>query len=143
QRTQLPPQNLKLEITESAIMEYTQTAATLLEQLRDRQIQLSIDDFGTGYSSLSYLHAFPVDTLKIDKSFVHRLNGQSSNLGLIPAMIGIARTMSMSVVAEGIETTHQLARLRELDCDFSQGYLFAPPLEADEAVDLMAASPHW
>ncbi|MDY6783510.1 MAG: EAL domain-containing protein [Cyanobacteriota bacterium] len=142
-QTQLPPQNLKLEITESAIMEYTQTAATLLEQLRDRQIQLSIDDFGTGYSSLSYLHAFPVDTLKIDKSFVHRLNSDPNNLGLIPAMIGIARTMSMSVIAEGIETPHQLARLRELDCDFSQGYLFAPPLEASEAQDLIQTSPQW
>jgi diguanylate cyclase (GGDEF)-like protein len=143
EQTQLPPQNLKLEITESAIMEYTQTATTLLKQLQDRNIQLSIDDFGTGYSSLSYLHAFPVNTLKIDKSFVHRLNGNPHNLGLIPAMIGIARTMNMSVVAEGIETPNQLARLRELDCDFFQGYLFSPPLAAAEASALLKTSPQW
>jgi diguanylate cyclase (GGDEF)-like protein len=142
-RTQLDPQNLKLEITESAIMEHTQTAATLLAQLRERQIQLSIDDFGTGYSSLSYLHAFPVDTLKIDRSFVERLDGNPKNLGLIPAMIGIARTMEMSVIAEGIETPQQLALLRELNCDFSQGFLFAPPLEVQKAVDLMLISPQW
>ncbi|MBD2576127.1 GGDEF domain-containing response regulator [Oscillatoria sp. FACHB-1406] len=143
EKTHLSPKNLKLEITESAIMENPQTASTILKQLRARKIQLSIDDFGTGYSSLSYLHAFPVDTLKIDKSFVQRLDNNSKSLGLIPAMISIARTMKMDVVAEGIETPQQLALLRELDCDFSQGYLFAPPLEVDKAVDFMLVSPEW
>ncbi|MBE9115824.1 EAL domain-containing protein [Lusitaniella coriacea LEGE 07157] len=141
--TQLNPQNLKLEITESSIMENTEIAAAMLHQLRQRHIQLSIDDFGTGYSSLSYLHAFPVNTLKIDRTFVQRLNGTPETLGLIPAILSIAKTMGMSVVAEGIETPQQLEQLRALSCDFSQGYFFSHPLAAQQIEELIITAPEW
>lgn len=141
--TQLNPQCLKLEITESSIMENTEIAAAMLHQLRQRHIQLSIDDFGTGYSSLSYLHAFPVNTLKIDRTFVQRLNGTPETLGLIPAILSIAKTMGMSVVAEGIETPQQLEQLRALSCDFSQGYLFSHPLAAHQIEELITTAPEW
>ncbi|MFB2834854.1 EAL domain-containing protein [Floridanema evergladense] len=137
------PQNLKLEITESAFINNAQSAKAILQKLRQRQIQLCIDDFGTGYSSLSYLHNFPVDTLKVDRSFVSKLDGTLESLGLIPAIKKIAETMKMSVVAEGIETKKQLVQLRELNCEFGQGYLFAKPLPKQEATDLLAASPCW
>ncbi|MBK4732590.1 EAL domain-containing protein [Oxynema sp. CENA135] len=141
--TQLNPRCLKLEITESAIMENTESAAAILRQLRDRHIHLSIDDFGTGYSSLSYLHHFPVDTIKVDKSFVQRLDGSTHNLGLIPAIISIAQTMGMSVIAEGIETVEQLTQLRALKCNYSQGFLFSQPLKAQEAIALLTTAPQW
>ncbi len=138
--TQLPPENLKLEITESAIIDNIKSAALILQKLRQRLIGLSIDDFGTGYSSLSYMHSFPVSTLKIDRSFVQRLDGNPENLGLIRAIISIAQTMNMSVVAEGIETTQQLNQLKNLGCDFGQGYLFSKPVEAQRATELIASA---
>ncbi|WP_017716652.1 GGDEF/EAL domain-containing response regulator [Kamptonema formosum] len=143
QETQLNPQNLKLEITESAIMEDGGSARGILQQLRERQIGVSLDDFGTGYSSLSYLHCFPVSGLKIDQSFVKRMDGSPENSGLVPAIVGIARTMRMSAVAEGVETPAQLAQLRSLGCDFGQGYLFSKPLESQLAATLLAAAPQW
>jgi len=141
--TQINPQILKLEITESAFMNNFQSAKAILQKLHQRQIQLSIDDFGTGYSSLSYLHNFPVDTLKVDRSFVSQLDGTLESLGLIPAIKKIAETMKMSVVAEGIETEQQLAQLRELECEFGQGYFFAKPLPKKEATELIIAAPKW
>ena len=137
--TQLNPQCLKLEITESAIMDNVNFAAVILQKLRERSIGLSIDDFGTGYSSLSYMHSFPVSSLKIDRSFVQRLDGNPENLGLIPAIISIAKTMGMSAIAEGIETTQQLNQLKTLGCDFGQGYLFSKPVEAQRATELIAS----
>lgn len=141
--TQINPENLKLEITESAFINNAQSAKAILQELRQRKIQLSIDDFGTGYSSLSYLHNFPVDTLKVDRSFVSKLDGTSESLGLIPAIKKIAETMKMTVVAEGIETEKQLAQLRELNCEFGQGYFFAKPLSEKDATELLVASPRW
>ncbi|MBE9227374.1 EAL domain-containing protein [Phormidium sp. LEGE 05292] len=141
--TQINPENLKLEITESAFINNAQSAKAILQELRQRKIQLSIDDFGTGYSSLSYLHNFPVDTLKVDRSFVSKLDGTSESLGLIPAIKKIAETMKMTVVAEGIETEKQLAQLRELNCEFGQGYFFAKPLPEKDATELLVASPRW
>ncbi|MBW4492059.1 MAG: EAL domain-containing protein [Oscillatoria princeps RMCB-10] len=143
QETQLNPQSLKLEITESAIMENGESARRMLQLLRERQIGVSLDDFGTGYSSLSYLHCFPVSALKIDQSFVKRMDGSPENSGLVPAIVGIARTMGMSAVAEGVETPDQLAQLRALGCDFGQGYLFSKPLESQLAATLLAAAPQW
>ncbi|GAB4294379.1 MAG: hypothetical protein Fur0025_30990 [Oscillatoriaceae cyanobacterium] len=142
-QNQLNPQNLKLEITETAIMDNPRHASQLLLQLRSRQIQLAIDDFGTGYSSLSYLHSFPVDILKVDRSFVKGLQGNQENLGLVVAIINIARTMGMTVVAEGIETDAQLGCLRDLECGFGQGYLFSKPVDAQTAGALIAANPRW
>lgn len=139
--TQINPQSLKLEITESAIMENTDSASSILQDFRARNIQLSIDDFGTGYSSLSYLQKFPVNTLKIDKSFVSRMHESSKDRNLISMIINIAHTMGMSVVAEGVETVEQLSYLRDLGCDFTQGYLFYRPLESQLVLGLLAAEP--
>ena len=138
--TRLKPQQLKLEITESAIMENAQTAATILRALRERQIQLSIDDFGTGYSSLSYLHSFPVDTLKIDRSFIQQMGETSDSLGLAPLIINIAHKMGMTVVAEGIETQTQLNHLRDLNCNYGQGFLFFKPVDAENVRNLLSSS---
>ena len=114
---------------------------TILQKLRERGIQVSIDDFGTGYSSLGYLHSLPVDSLKIDRSFIQSMDGTPESLGLAPLIINIAHAMGMHVIAEGIETQQQLAQLKALQCDFGQGYLFAHPLPAQEAIALVAAAP--
>ncbi len=141
--TQLSPQSLKLEITESAIMDKDGSVTAILQQLRNRQIQLSIDDFGTGYSSLSYLNRLPVDTLKIDRSFINPIDNNPESLGLVPAIISIAHTLGMSAIAEGVETPQQLAKLRTLNCGFGQGYLFSKPLDNKLVVDLLAADPQY
>ncbi|MGE5656752.1 MAG: EAL domain-containing protein [Actinomycetota bacterium] len=143
EETQLAPQFLKLEITESAIMENTKVAADILQKLRDRKIGLSIDDFGTGYCSLSYLHSFPVDSLKIDRSFVQHLDGNLGNQGLVPAIMSIVEVLRINAVAEGIETAEQLTQLRKLNCNFGQGYLFSKPLQKNLATELLASAPQW
>ena len=142
-QTGLNLKNLRLEITESSIMANAQATTTVLQELREGGIQVVIDDFGTGYSSLSHLHSLPVDSLKIDHSFVQSMNGNPESLGLTPLIINMAHTMNMSVVAEGIETAQQLAQLRALQCDFGQGYLFAHPLRAQGAIALIADAPFW
>ena len=134
---------LELEVTESVIMENTNAIKIILEQLKQRKIKLIMDDFGTGYSSLSYLHSFPLNALKIDKSFVKRMQENKENMGLVPAMIGIANSMGMSAIAEGVETQEQLAQLRSLNCNFAQGYLFSQPIEQQLVIKLLAASPQW
>jgi diguanylate cyclase (GGDEF)-like protein len=137
------PAYLELEITESVIMENTNAIEIILQQLKQRQIKLIMDDFGTGYSSLSYLHSFPFNALKIDKSFVKRMQENKENMGLVPAMIGIANSMGMSAIAEGVETQEQLAQLRSLNCNFAQGYLFSKPIEQQLVIKLLAVSPQW
>ena len=143
QKTQLSPQSLKLEITESVLINSSESAMAIIRELKKRQIQLSLDDFGTGYSSLSYLHCFPINTLKIDKSFVNRMEGSQENMGLVPAIMSMAHTMGINVIAEGIETPEQLAQLRALNCDFGQGYLFSRPVESKLASELIMAAPQW
>ena len=135
--TQLPAHRLKLEITESAIMENSDSAAKILEQLRARNIHLSIDDFGTGYSSLSYLNRFPVNTLKVDRSFVSRLDSDEPNIAIVQAIVTLAQTMGMDVVAEGIETPEQQQQLKNLGCEYGQGYLFCKPVNADAASEIL------
>ncbi|MBD1879743.1 GGDEF domain-containing response regulator [Coleofasciculus sp. FACHB-T130] len=142
-KTQLNPQSLKLEITESVLINNSQSAMAIIQELKKRQIQLSLDDFGTGYSSLSYLHCFPINTLKIDKSFVNRMESSQENIGLVPAIMRMAHTMGINVIAEGIETSGQLAQLRALNCDFGQGYLFSKPVESKLASELIEADPQW
>ncbi|BBD68149.1 response regulator receiver modulated diguanylate cyclase/phosphodiesterase [Nostoc commune NIES-4072] len=137
------PAYLELEITESVIMENTNAIEIILQQLKQRQIKLIMDDFGTGYSSLSYLHSFPFNALKIDKSFVKRMQENKENMGLVPAMIGIANSMGMSAIAEGVETQEQLIQLRSLNCNFAQGYLFSKPIEQQLVIKLLALSPQW
>ncbi|MBW4471951.1 MAG: EAL domain-containing protein [Stenomitos rutilans HA7619-LM2] len=138
--TRLSPEHLKLEITESLIMENAQSAATILQELRKRHIQVSLDDFGTGYSSLSYLHSFPVDTLKIDRTFIQQMGEQSDDLGLVPLIINIAHKMGMNVVAEGIETQKQLDHLNALKCDFGQGFFFFRPMDTNKIAPLLSGS---
>jgi diguanylate cyclase (GGDEF)-like protein len=135
--TQLESQYLKLEITESAIMDNAKLATHILEELRKRQIRLCIDDFGTGYSSLSYLHRFPVDTLKIDRSFISRLGDRGENGEIIQAIITLAQTLGMDVIAEGIETEQQMKQLQRIGCQFGQGYFFARPLPKEAALQFI------
>jgi EAL domain-containing protein (putative c-di-GMP-specific phosphodiesterase class I) len=119
-------------------MENAEMATALLNQLRALGVHLSIDDFGTGYSSLSYLHRFPVDTLKIDRSFVGRMSSGDENLEIVRTIITLAGNLGMEVIAEGVESEWQKERLRELKCKFAQGYLFSPPVEAETAALLLA-----
>jgi diguanylate cyclase (GGDEF)-like protein/PAS domain S-box-containing protein len=138
--TQLPPQYLKLEITESLLMENAESAATMLTQLKQLGLQLAIDDFGTGYSSLNYLHRFPIDTLKIDRSFISRVDVDGEQLAIVRTIITLAWNLGMDVVAEGVETLKQLTQLRSLQCDYAQGFLFSQPLEASAVEQLMVES---
>ena len=141
--THLNPRALRLEITESVLMENTESATAMLLRLKELGARLSIDDFGTGYSSLSYLHRFPVDTLKIDRSFVSRMGAGDDADGLVAAIRGLAESMRMEVVAEGVETLDQLERLTALGCEYGQGYLFSKPTAAAEAEALIAKKPVW
>lgn len=126
--TGIDPRGLKLEITESVVMENIETTTALLWKLRELGLRLSIDDFGTGYSSLSYLHRFPIDTLKIDRSFVSRMVDNNENMEIVRTIVMLAKNLGMDVVAEGVETKEQLQQLRKLDCENGQGYLFSKPL---------------
>ena len=128
QRFQLPPRCLKLEITESVFSDNIEAAVGLLTQLRELGVQLSIDDFGTGYSSLSYLQRFPIDTLKIDRSFVTQMMENEENLAIVRTIVALAQNLGMDVVAEGVETEDQLKLLRKLECENGQGFLFSTPL---------------
>ncbi|MEL6459078.1 MAG: EAL domain-containing protein [Cyanobacteria bacterium J06621_15] len=141
--TKVNPAFLDLEITESVIMEDSVDMKTTLQELKERNIRLTMDDFGTGYSSLSYLHSFPLNTLKIDKSFLNLMQNNSENMGLVPAMIGIAHSMGMKAIAEGVETSEQLSQIRDLKCNFAQGNLFSKPRSAELMLDLMLTSPQW
>ena len=133
-RYDLDCHHLKLEITESALMQNAGTTHQLLDQLKSRNIQLVIDDFGTGYSSLSYLHRFPLDTLKIDRSFIQGMNQSKKRLGIVESTINLAHTLGLNVVAEGIETQQQLETLIEFGCESGQGYFFSKPVPP-EAID--------
>lgn len=131
QETKLNPHNLKLEITESSLVEDTATTISILKELKALGIEFSLDDFGTGYSSLSYLHQFPFDTLKIDRSFVSSIENNKENLGIIRAIITLARNLGMDTIAEGIETVNQLAQLKALKCEYGQGYFLFKPLDKE------------
>lgn len=141
--TGINPARLKLEITESAVMENAEGSIYLLKQLRSLGIQVSIDDFGTGYSSLSYLHRFPIDMLKVDRSFVSTMEDGSENGEIVRTIISLAKTLKLGVVAEGIETIHQLHQLRILGCDYGQGYLFSRPLSAEEIGPILKNDSLW
>ncbi len=137
--TGLPPRALKLEITESVAMQDAAATVVTLKQLKQLGIRLAIDDFGTGYSSLGYLKRFPLDVLKIDRSFVDRLGRDSEDIAIVRAVITLAHTLGMAVTAEGIETVKQFRDLRALGCEYGQGYYFAPPLAANECESLLTA----
>ncbi|MEP0783228.1 EAL domain-containing protein [Trichocoleus sp. DQ-A1] len=134
---------LRLEITESAVMENAESAIATLLQLKKLGVQIYIDDFGTGYSSLSYLHRFPIDTLKIDRSFVGRMSSDSENWEIVRTIITLAHNLGLDVVAEGVETAEQLAQLRTLQCEYGQGYFFSRPLDVASVETFMAAEHQW
>lgn len=141
--TQLHSQYLKLEITETAIMDNAESANRLLKQLKARKIKLSLDDFGTGYSSLSYLHRFHMDTLKIDRSFIGNISEDRDSLEIVEAIVTLAHQLKMDVVAEGVETFMHFNQLRNLGIEFGQGYFFAKPLDANSAEALIRSKPQW
>ncbi len=138
--TNLHPSKLRLEITESVMMSNAATAPRIFTALRALNIGLHIDDFGTGYSSLSMLHHFPIDALKIDRSFITRLGANGEGTEIVQTVIALAQSLGMDVVAEGIETADQCAYLRQLGCTYGQGYLFARPLESSKAEDLIKSA---
>ena len=138
--TQLSHSSLNLEVTESAVMPNPETAIKLMSELKQLGIKIALDDFGTGYSSLGYLHRFPMDSLKIDRSFVARIMEDDE---IVRTILTLGRNLGLKVIAEGVETIEQVARLRELGCDFAQGYYFSVPINAQEATDLLAAEHHW
>jgi diguanylate cyclase (GGDEF)-like protein/PAS domain S-box-containing protein len=138
--TGLPPQSLELEITESSLMHSVDEALTQVQALADMGVQLAIDDFGTGYSSLAYLKRFPVSRLKIDRSFVRDLCEDREDAAIVASIIGLAKTLGLEVVAEGVETAAQLTSLRSEGCLLCQGYLFSKPRPADEVAAIFAAT---
>ncbi|HEX6382359.1 MAG TPA: EAL domain-containing protein, partial [Acidimicrobiia bacterium] len=134
----LDPNCLVIEITESLLMSDPDVAVQRLRHLKDLGVRLAIDDFGTGYSSLSYLRRFPVDVLKIDRSFVAALGAGPEDAALAHAIVKLGHTLKLNIVAEGIETPEQLSELRSLGCEYGQGYLFAAPLGVDAVAALLA-----
>ncbi len=128
----IAPERLCIEITENAVLDEVEQTIATLRAVRDLGVRLAIDDFGTGYSSLSYLHRLPVDTVKIDRSFVAGLEGPDANRTIVAGIIGLGRGLALDVVAEGVETETQAATLRELGCHRAQGFLFSPPVALDE-----------
>ncbi len=142
EETGLTPDGLRIEITESAVMVNADAATEMLCQVKDLGVQLSIDDFGIGYSSLNYLHRFQIDMLKVDRSFVSRMDIQAENVEIVKTIITLAHNLGMKVVAEGIETAAQVRMLRELCCEYGQGYFLARPLESEAAATLISAEPY-
>ncbi len=135
--TGMPPTALKLEITESELMEDVERAKETLHELSSMGVEIAIDDFGTGYSSLSYLKTLPIDTLKVDRSFVRDLATDEDDAAIVSATIGLAHHMGLKVIAEGVETASQLDFLTHHQCDLGQGYYFSPPLSSDAMESLL------
>jgi EAL domain-containing protein (putative c-di-GMP-specific phosphodiesterase class I) len=139
----LPHSSLQLEITESVIMENARASIRMLEQLQSCGPKISIDDFGTGYSSLSYLQRFPIDSLKIDRSFVFTLDQGADNYEFVKTIRTLASNLDLAVVAEGVENQEQLAMLQKLKCEFAQGYYFAKPMDAEAAEKFLSDPLPW
>ena len=141
--TGIDPASLKLELTESAVMENAETAILMLKEIKKTGVQISIDDFGTGYSSLSYLHRFPIDLLKVDRSFVSAMEENSENGEIVRTVIALAKALNLKVVAEGIESIHQYHQLKVLGCEYGQGYLFSKPLPVQDIARLLTDTTRW
>ena len=135
--------SLRLEITESALIEPGGSVRDTLEQIRERKIKLSIDDFGTGYSCLSYLRRFPIDNLKIDRSFIEQMNIDAENLEIVRVIINLAKNLKMDAISEGVETPQQLQQLKALGCEFGQGFLFAKPLSSQRIESIWKNYPNF
>jgi diguanylate cyclase (GGDEF)-like protein/PAS domain S-box-containing protein len=139
----LPPEALKLEITESTVMADPSAAVEMLQQIKSLGIRLAIDDFGTGYSSLSYLHRFPLDTLKIDRSFISVMEDDGEGMEIARSIVPMANNLHLDVVAEGVETIQQVALLKKLQCKYGQGFYFSRPLSAEGTTALLAGDLTW
>ncbi len=139
----LSPTKLKLEVTESVIMENATNAAQTLHELKELGIKLSVDDFGTGYSSLAYLRQFPLDTLKIDRSFVSKMAFSNAESEIVRAIVQLAHGLNLDVVAEGAETREEVTLLNALQCEYVQGYYFSKPVSADEISALLQENRIW
>ena len=139
----LDPRHLKLEITESAVIDNPGNAGAMLQQLKELGVQVQMDDFGTGYSSLSSLHSLPLDGLKVDRSFVSRMTENPATTQLVRTIALLARGLGLSVIAEGVETPAQLDEVRAMGCDYAQGFLIAPPLDPAGMRVLLAENPRW
>ena len=139
----IDPASLKLELTESAVMDNAETAILMLKQIKETGVQISIDDFGTGYSSLSYLHRFPIDLLKVDRSFVSAMEENTENGEIVRTVIALAKALNLKVVAEGIESIHQFHQLKILGCEYGQGYLFSKPLPVADIERLLEDNHRW
>jgi EAL domain-containing protein (putative c-di-GMP-specific phosphodiesterase class I) len=135
----LDPSSLKLEITESMLMN-ADSAIQTLSQLKALGVDISIDDFGTGYSSLSYLHRLPFSNLKIDRSFVNSMSGNRESFEIVRTIIRLAQSLNLTIVAEGIETNEQLEMLQELNCEYGQGHFFSKALAVEWAASLLFAN---
>ena len=138
QESGLAPAALTLELTESCIMSNVESSIATMQALKGLGVDLSIDDFGTGFSSLSYLQRFPLDELKIDRSFIMALSGNNKGVALVSGIIGLADNLQLRTVAEGIETEEQLKHIRNMGCKFCQGYLFSKPVTAEQFVEFAA-----
>jgi EAL domain-containing protein (putative c-di-GMP-specific phosphodiesterase class I) len=136
-RTGLDPRHLRLEITESVLVEESASAKATLEALSELGVRLVLDDFGTGYSSLAYLNRFPLDAIKIDRSFVDGLGVEQERTVIVEAIIGMAKALSLDVIAEGVQNDAQVSELRRLGCDYAQGHLFCRALPAAEISALL------
>jgi EAL domain-containing protein (putative c-di-GMP-specific phosphodiesterase class I) len=143
EETGLEPKSLTLEMTESLVMENAESSIALLKQLRELNVRVGIDDFGTGYSSLSYLHQFPIDTLKIDRSFVNQMGVDEENSVIVRTIISLAHNLAADVIAEGVETSEQVELLRALGCEYAQGFYFSTAVESETAEHLIQQGGHW
>jgi EAL domain-containing protein (putative c-di-GMP-specific phosphodiesterase class I) len=137
-QSKIHPERLRLEVTETVLMDDPDYSTSVVQRLNDLGVQVQIDDFGTGYSSLSYLNRLHIDTLKIDRSFINSLGSAGERTVVVEAIIRLARDLGINVIAEGVETSQQLESLRNLECEHGQGFLFSEPVSADRAADLLA-----
>jgi diguanylate cyclase len=137
EETGLPPHFLEIELTESVLIRDAEAAESVLHEIAKLGVKLTIDDFGTGYSSLSYLKRFPIDTLKIDKSFVHQMTSNADDASIVNAVISMGKSLRQRIIAEGVETSEQHASLLALHCDEGQGFYFARPVVAQAIATLL------
>jgi diguanylate cyclase len=138
EQTGVPPKNLKLEVTESMVMEKAEIITPVLRKLRELGLSLAMDDFGTGHSSLNCLHRFPIQTLKIDRAFVSNLGRSMQYTAVIQAIVTLAKNLGMDIVVEGVETPGQLAQVQEMECDYGQGYLFSKPVSPEDLIAMLS-----
>ena len=141
--TGAPAASLRLEITESAIIDKGRAAVSILSRIRELGVQVYLDDFGTGYSSLSYLHGLPIDAIKIDRAFVSSMDTDDKHRRLVRTILTLAEIVGVRAEAEGISTSEQLRELRSLNCEQGQGYLFSAPIPKEAVDEVLRANPVW